>query len=68
MKCFKTLILLVILLAVHSSRSNAQSFRRQGIYYWINQNTKEARISNIIDSVNRTVLYQSYCAEFAECV
>lgn len=46
MKCFKTLILLVILLAVHSSRSNAQSFRRQGLYYWINQNTKEARISN----------------------
>lgn len=46
MKYFKTLILLVILLAVHSSRSNAQSFRRQGLYYWINQNTKEARISN----------------------
>ena len=46
MKYFKTLILLVILLAVHSSRSNAQSFRRQGFYYWINQNTKEARISN----------------------
>ena len=68
MKYFKTLILLVILLAVHSSRSNAQSFRRQGLYYWIKQNTKEARISNIIDSVNRTVLYQSYCAEFAECV
>lgn len=46
MKYFKTLILLVILLAVHSSRSNAQSFRRQGLYYWINQNTKKARISN----------------------
>ena len=46
MKYFKTLILLVILLAVHSSRSNAQSFRRQGLYYWINKNTKEARISN----------------------
>ena len=46
MKYFKTLILLVILLAAHSSRSNAQSFRRQGLYYWINQNTKEARISN----------------------
>ncbi len=46
MKYFKTLILLVILLAVHSSRSNAQSFRRQGLYYWINQNTKETRISN----------------------
>lgn len=46
MKYFKTLILLVILLAVHSSRSNAQSFRRQGLYYWIYQNTKEARISN----------------------
>ena len=46
MKYFKTLILLVILLAVRSSGSYAQSFRRQGLYYWINQETKEARISN----------------------
>ena len=41
MKYFKTLILLVILLAVHSSRSNAQSFRRQGLYYWINKIQKK---------------------------